>query len=173
MIYQFDVVDIIIVQSAARRMFVRRRAHMHRCEISAKKIQTVFRSYLCMINFLHSIADVLLVQSVARRWIALKKFKIIADKNAYLQYNSAITIQTIWRGFQCYTDYIFTMADIVIVQRTVRHWLAVSVTERLRIGKVDRAAAKIQSVWRGYKGHLSMLVTLVNIIIVQVSSLTT
>jgi hypothetical protein len=40
--------------------------------IAATIIQAFWRSYDCQISFLHTMADVLIVQSVVRRWLALK-----------------------------------------------------------------------------------------------------
>merc|ERR1719223_1854105 len=70
-----------------------------------------------------------------------------------------------------YTDFIFTIADIIIVQRTARKWLAVrevnSIREARDFAINTQAATSIQKVWRGYKCHMNMIYTLVHIIIVQ------
>jgi hypothetical protein len=63
-------------------------------------------------------------------------------------------------------NFIFALADIIIVQRTVRQWLAM---KELKLLKKGMRATKIQAFWRGYKAREMMLYDLVDIIIVQVS----
>ena len=60
------------------------------------------------------------------------------------------------KGFdstQCYIDYSFTMADIVIVQRTVRQRIAKRRVAEMRDARFhaleNRAATEIQKIWRG------------------------
>eukprot|EP00555_Chaetoceros_dichaeta_P007008 CAMPEP_0198258590 /NCGR_PEP_ID=MMETSP1447-20131203/7968_1 /TAXON_ID=420782 /ORGANISM="Chaetoceros dichaeta, Strain CCMP1751" /LENGTH=589 /DNA_ID=CAMNT_0043945743 /DNA_START=277 /DNA_END=2046 /DNA_ORIENTATION=+ len=63
------------------------------------------------------------------------------------------------------------MADVVIVQRTVRQRLAskqVAVLRQERDFTIEnRAATDIQKIWRGYHAHMGMLFTLVHIIVAQ------
>jgi hypothetical protein len=119
-------------------------------------------------NYLHTIADVFIVQSVARRWLAQRLAKRMREDRIE---NAAITIQRTWRGFRCYMDYIFTVADIVIVQRNVRYFLANRRVRRLRKIRDEKnnnkAATIIQKNWRSYHAQLSMLYAVVNIILVQ------
>merc|ERR1711933_321580 len=44
---------------------------------------------------------------------------------------SATIIQSAWRGFISYTDYVFTLADIITVQRVVRGYMT-----RQHVGKM-------------------------------------
>jgi len=191
--YQFDIVDIIIVQSIFRRRSAQR---LHASIIHKKHteaavvIQTCWRTYDCTMTYLHSIADILIVQSVVRRWIAMRFVPLyraeVHNRNAVTiqtvsrgwsarmmlkKMKASIQIQSAWRGFQCYIDYIFTMADIVIVQRTVRQWLAVrhvnAIRKRIKKDNYNAAATRIQKIWRGYHAHMAMLFTLVHIIVVQ------
>ena len=144
--YQFDIVDIIIVQS----IFLRRAAQrLHTAMLfkkytqSATAIQTAWRIYNCTMTYLHSIADILIVQSMVRSWIVMVFVPLYQEAvhnngalmiqttfwghNFCLQVDrmrASIVIQSTLRGFQCYIDYIFTMADIVIVQRFVRQQIA-------------------------------------------------
>ena len=157
---------------------------------AATKIQSHWRAYDCTMNYLHTMADVLIVQSVVRRWLSIRfvneyraelmnlmaitiqKFvrgwKAQSDLKAY---KSARKIQKIWRGFQTYTDYLFTIADIIIVQRTMRQWLACRRVNEMRRIRDNHAAVCIQKIWRGYSSHMNMILSLVNIIIVQVRRL--
>ena len=78
---------------------------------------------------------------------------------------AAATIQAAWRCFQCYTDYIFTLVDVLTVQRTARKWLA---RRRTMILRRRLAALKIQTQWRRKHAQLQLLYDLVHIIMVQV-----
>ena len=191
--YQFDIVDIIIVQSIARKRACQKRYAamlLKKHTKAAIVIQKNWRSYDCTMNYLHSIADILIVQSVVRRWIAMRfvpKYRVeLHNKMAtriqtaarawvarhkHNKYKAAKKIQKTWRGFKVYMEYIFTVADIVLVQKTVRVWLAKRYLEQLKIRRgqerLENAAVTIQKVWRGYQAHMNMLFTLVHIIIAQ------
>ena len=187
--YQFDVVDIIIVQSIARRKFAYKAAvkrDAERREKCAIKIQSTWRSYDGSMNYLHTLADILIAQNVVRRWVAMKNYPRLLEKRrcdsavqiqsafrgyrardeyqATKEYLAAVDIQRAWRGFQCFTDYIFSLADVVVAQRTARAWLAKRRTQELREVK---AATTIQSMYRGNKVQMTYLYTLIHIIIVQ------
>ena len=169
--YQFDIVDIIIAQSVVRRRGAQRRyAAMifNKHDYAATVIQKYWRCFDCSMNYLHTIADVLIVQSVSRRWLAQRLAKRMREDRIE---KAAITIQRSWRGFRCYMDYIFTVADIVIVQRNARYFLANRRVKRLRQLRDENnsinAAIIIQKNWRSYHAQLSMLYAVVNIILVQ------
>ena len=193
--YQFDIVDIIIVQSIARRraaiQLVRNTRREKVCN-AATTIQKYWRSYDCTMNYLHCVADVLIVQSVVRRWSAIR---FVKDYREALHYEmsmriqmcvrswlsrtrvkkqrAARDIQKAWRGFWCYSDYVFTLADIIVVQKTVRGYQArkkATVLDQSRNEKRQYdGAVMIQKTWRGYTAQMEMLFNLVHIIIVQVS----
>ena len=144
--YQFDIVDIIIVHS----IFLRRAAQrLHTAMLfnkytqSSTAIQTAWRTFNHTMTYLHSIADILIVQSMVRRWIAMVFVLLYQEavhnngalmiQTTFLGHSAclradrmraSIVIQSTLRGFQCYIDYIFTMTDIVIVQRFVRQQIA-------------------------------------------------
>jgi abnormal spindle-like microcephaly-associated protein len=110
---------------------------------SAKLLQATWRSCAARISYQVEIVDIIITQSVARRWLACRYANSLRDLELFgpasiiqatwrgrvgrqlLKKNiSAQKIQTIWRGFRCYTDYVFAMVDILVVQRTARVWLA-------------------------------------------------
>ena len=76
-----------------------------------------------------------------------------------------------WKGFKQYIEYVFTIADVVLIQKNTRRWLAKRHVERLKIQRANEglnvAATEIQRIWRGYQAQMNMLYTLVHIIIVQ------
>ena len=215
--FQFDIVDIIIVQSIVRRKaasVIFQKLMYEKQTAAATKIQSHWRAYDCTLNFHTDMADIILVQSIVRRWLAIRLtddyraemnyfaatkiqtywrmrecrldfFNHLAARKIqtywrmrecrldYLEWGAATKIQKVWRGFMTYTDFIFTIADIIIVQRTARKWLAVREVNSMREARdfaiSTHAATSIQKIWRGYKCHMAMIYTLVHIIIVQVS----
>eukprot|EP00979_Chaetoceros_neogracilis_P010928 scaffold2620_cov217-Chaetoceros_neogracile.AAC.1 len=167
LVYQFDIVDIIIVQSIARRkaaIDLTNGIRFKTVNNAAIVIQRYWRSYDCTMNYLHSVADILIAQSVVRRWTAQPRTKMRKEK-------AARDIQKTWRGFWGYTDFVFTLADIIIVQKTVR---GIQTRKRVAIMANTRndqnaynAAVMIQKKWRGFSAQMDMLFNLVHIIIVQ------
>ena len=75
--YQFQIVDIIIVQNIFRQkaatIIFKERLYKKRCN-SILKNQTLWRSHSCLEIHIITIGDILIVQSVVRRWLALRLF---------------------------------------------------------------------------------------------------
>jgi len=195
--YQFDIVDIIIVQSIARKkagMNLYKKMREAKLEHAAITIQKCWRSYDCTMNYLHAVADVLIIQSVVRRWIAtsfVQKYRedlhykmairiqmcvrSWLSKTRVKKQRGARDIQKTWRGFWCYTDYVFTLADIIMAQKTVRAYQARKRVSAMAAARDEKeqyeSAVAIQKIWRGYSAQMEMLFSLVHIIVVQVSCL--
>jgi hypothetical protein len=150
---------------------------------SAKLLQSTWRAYSARITFQIEIVDIIIVQSIVRRWSAarfaqnLRNMELFGPasmiqaawrgrkaQNELKKNLAARKIQTAWRGFQSYTDYIFSLVDILVVQRTARVWLAKRAANKIRKGN---AATKIQCCWRRHKAESTLLYSLVHIIIVQ------
>merc|ERR1719327_2185708 len=104
--------------------------------LAAIIIQAKWRSYDCKLNFLHFLADVLIVQSTIRRFLAQRKVK--AMKNA-----AALKIQSAWRGLICYIDY-HEHLTVRRIQSAWRGYVCRRNYER------EKAAIRIQSSWRGF-----------------------
>lgn len=154
------------------------RGHKARREMKASftavsLIQSTWRSYSARMSFQFQIVDVIIVQSIARRWAACRRTKILKHmEHGPAGHSAAQKIQASWRGYQCYTDYIFALVDILVAQRTVRQWLAVKKANALRQEtKQEKAAIQLQKQWRRHKAQLTLLYSMVHIIIVQVSLL--
>lgn len=133
-------------------------------EKASKAIQTWWRCQVMRVRYRGLIDYVTFCQSVVRRWRTRRDYSRARD----LRRNSAaVKIQATWRGFQGYTDFIFSLVDVIVVQRTVRQWLAKREAGlRLR----ERSAVKLQSNYRRYKAQMRLLVSLMHIIQVQVST---
>ncbi|GKZ01271.1 hypothetical protein MPSEU_001078100 [Mayamaea pseudoterrestris] len=162
---------------------------------SATSIQAAWRSYDCAMEYLRVVADLLIVQSVARRWLATRRVQAVKNKSAlkiqkavkgylarvYLQsrreeLNAAVNIQRAWRGFVVYTEYCFTIAYVVVCQSVVRRMLAVKSCAKMQIvrkrhavrviqtfarqqlAKRIRASVQIQCFWRGFLGQAQYLI---------------
>ena len=181
--YQFDLLDIIITQSAWRRRCARREARRRRHAIwvrCATRIQSQWRSYDCTMNYLHYLADVLVIQSAVRRFLAWKRVERLRchaatviqssvrgfiNKRSLLEFLSARKIQTLWRGYTCYhgrkayfaarciqacwRGYVsFRDATGAIAARLIQaHWRGHLCCRRLRHYK---AARSIQASWRRF-----------------------
>ena len=152
---------------------------------AARTIQKTWRSYDCQMNFLHFLADILIVQSTIRRFLVQRKVKAMKNDAAtsiqsawrglicYIDYHehltvrriqsawrghvcrrnykrekAAILIQCSWRGFLFYADYMFELSDIVVVQKEIRGWLAKRAVDRRRCEVRNFAATTIQKHWR-------------------------
>lgn len=124
-----------LIQKSWRGLIAFRNTKEH---LSARKIQTVWRMYKAATQFeQHRSAKS--IQSIWRMYYATHQ---------YVMLKAAIKIQATWRGFQGYTDFIFCLVDLLLLQRNVRKWLAIRKTTTLRF---QRSSTHIQSLWRGYK----------------------
>jgi hypothetical protein len=109
MSYIYDLYCVIVAQSVARRYLAfyesavrlanvlyiqaiyrgyRVRSELMRYvqqgqEVAATMIQAQYRSYDAQMNLINTLADILIVQSVARRWLVLKKLKRVNLQDSY------------------------------------------------------------------------------------------
>lgn len=129
--------------------------------VAASRIQAICRSYRARANYQVQVFEIVMVQCMLRRFLAQKE----AETKRLVNMNAAARkIQATWRGFQGYTDYIFALVDILVLQRSMRKWLA---KKRVNSMLQERAAVKIQAQWRRQTALIGMLYDLVHIIIVQ------
>jgi hypothetical protein len=152
------------LQSVIRGWLARKRLEvlkLHEMNEAAIRIQSMFRAFLSQLHFEFDVVDIIIAQSAVRRWKAYK----VASKLRFGKQNEAATeIQRIWRGSHVYTNFIFSIADILVAQRTVRMWLA---KRELRRRRLQSSATKIQAQWRQYSSQMTALYRLVHIIVVQ------
>ena len=124
-------------------------------------IQAQYKAHVGQIAYKHTVSNIVLTQSVARQFLANKEMQ--KRRSAEID-KAARRIQATWRGFQGYTDYIFALVDILVLQRSMRKCLAVKKVNSIRR---NQAAVKIQAQWRRQKALIGMLYDLVHIIIAQ------
>ena len=134
---------------------------------AALRIQCHWRSFSCTLRFLQHIADVLIVQSVVRRWLAslrvsrLKNVSALRIQTAVRSHqamllvsdlrdrkNAALTIQRVWRGFLVYASFMFAVADIVVIQSLARRWLAATKSRNIKKIRMKHGALVIQKYYR-------------------------
>lgn len=147
---------------------------------SAVAIQANFRRYLAQqMAYQFDIIDVIIVQSIARRWktqrvlssvrlqcfarccIAKSRFsKKLAMHTLVVRHKSATKIQARWRSHTAQMNLLEYIAATRI-QAQFRSFIA----------REQRSAMKIQSVWRSYSAQVHMLISIVNVIVIQVSLL--
>jgi hypothetical protein len=141
------------IQSIVRMYLQRVKCTNHQATIASIKIQAKWRSYDCQMNFLHFLADVLIVQSTIRRYLVQKKVK--AMKN-----HAAIVIQRTWRGLICYIDY----HEYLTVRRIQSAWRGYVCRRNY---KREKAAIVIQCAWRGFLFYADYMFELSDIVVVQ------
>jgi myosin heavy subunit len=149
--------SIIAIQSWWRGL--QARDHVDKMDYSAVAIQSQWRRYLAQMTYQFDMIDVIIVQSVARRWrdrralatmrlqsfvrvmIAKKRLSEKKSMHALItRHTSATMIQARWRSH--------------IAQSQLLYYIA---------------ATRIQATWRSYTAQVDMLVTIVNVIVIQVS----
>jgi IQ calmodulin-binding motif len=148
----YDLVyRIVMVQARARGWVTRFRIRRHYAQVesaaqlkAAHKIQTWWRGQSSRMLYQFLRHDTIVTQSTIRCYLAKQHVNRLREVRAIA---SATKIQAIWRGFHGYTEYIFCLVDILLMQRVVRCWLAKREVQEKRD---HRAATKIQTIWRCY-----------------------
>ena len=147
----------------------------------ATVIQASWRRFITHLSYQFTIVDIIIVQSVFRRWKALKQYTQERRENLDVR---IIRIQSLWRSYSCSMTFVKTILDVLIIQSLIRRWLAVRRCQRIKglqyriqgelhhddkvVADGHGAAIIIQKVWRGKKTQLSFVYDLIKIIISQV-----
>lgn len=142
---------------------------------SARAIQKTWRSYDCQMNFLHFLADILIVQSTIRRFLVQRKVKAMKNHAAaviqrtwrgfvcfadYEEFKAARKIQSAWRGLVCYIDY----HEHLTARKIQSAWRAFVCRRNY---KREKAAIRIQCTWRGFLLYADYMFELSDIVVVQ------
>jgi hypothetical protein len=90
-------------------------------EHSAITIQKHFRSYSARQLLLHDFVQVILVQTLARRFVSRRLVNRMRQQNEVEKSNRAATrIQSAWRGFWQYSHYVILQYEVVRIQSVIR-----------------------------------------------------
>lgn len=126
------------------------RLRQNTCNAAAAKIQATWRGSTTMDRYLHTISHIVLVQALARRWIASKLSNDVQEEK---RMTSATIIQARWRASSAKDVYMTKLLDIIQVQTIVRRVFAQKIMARLKEEKNTREAAAatlISSAWRSH-----------------------
>lgn len=163
---------------------------------AAIKIQATWRGFTTLDQYMQTILDVVVVQSLIRRWMATECLQGLREEKRLAEDSAATIIASAWRGYICNSDYKRTVegkpscfslgttnihfnltcnifwivlhaADIILCQSIARRNNALSQAAVLRNDNRKRAAISIQSSWRSYSAETQYLQTVVDIIVIQ------
>ncbi|KAL3805691.1 hypothetical protein HJC23_005935 [Cyclotella cryptica] len=121
------LIGIILFQSLFRRMSAMKKTEalrQRRLQASATVIQARWRGHISMIRFTWKMYDIILVQSLARRWIASRRADELGQKRFQTEMAAATKIQSHWRSFYKYTEYMITLGDVILCQSVIRRHFA-------------------------------------------------
>jgi hypothetical protein len=163
--YQTVLRRIIVLQAVARRI-PPRTAYVEHLTIeqafllatSATVIQSQWRGNCCASKYDLAIRDVILVQSMARRWLAIADAKMNREER-----DAAVIIQSRARGRCARLKYVNTLRKIGICQRVVRKWRSARDVEQRRVEneqkEEDEAATQIEAAWRRFADRREYVMT--------------
>jgi hypothetical protein len=124
-------------------------------------IQSFARANAERKRYLSDLRRILMCQSAIRRWLGCRRLDELrrakkeedsatiiqtwrrwtVERQKFLQYKrvkaAATKIQAAWRSFVCFSDFVFTISDIVMIQRLARYYI-----------RRVRSATLIQTTWR-------------------------
>jgi hypothetical protein len=93
------------------------------------RLQSLWRSYSCSMKFVKTIIDVLIIQSLIRRWLAVRRCQRIKGLQYRIQgelhhddkvvadgHGAAIIIQKVWRGKKTQLSFVYDLIKIIISQ---------------------------------------------------------
>ena len=148
----YDLIySIVLVQAEVRGWLTRFRIRRHLAQVkaaaeleAARKLQTWWRSQSARMLYEFLRYDTVVAQCAVRRHLAKRRTSVLRQQR---QIKSAIKIQAVWRGIQAYSAFIFYLVDIMLIQRSVRCWIAKRDVQQRRM---MRSSVQIQSAWRRY-----------------------
>lgn len=126
-------------------------------QLAATQIQSAFRRHRSQIEFWIDLSDIVVCQSVVRRFSALKLCSKL---------KSAIIIQATWRRFLASEYYILVLSDVIVCQSVVRRRIAVMKYNDLLVRR-DVAAVAIQKIHRGFSTRIKYLIVVADVMLIQ------
>ena len=143
-------------------------------------IQSVARAHAERKRYLSDLRCIVMSQSAVRRWIGCRRIdelrrakqeidsaikiqtwrRCCVERQKLLQHKrvraAATKIQAAWRSFVCYSDFIFTISDIVLIQGLVRSYL-----------RRKQASTLIQTTWRAFACKVDYMKTWQDVVTIQ------
>lgn len=150
--------------TSAKKLQARWRCHFDNSKyvhyMAARKLQTKWRFFTAYHAF-RQYKAALRIQTNWRRHQAMEDYH---DLRVVM--GSVIRIQSAWRSFVCYTDYIFTLADIVTVQKMARGRAQRKIAAKLSAERERQRALQkrwdsaltIQRVYQGYLARSTVII---------------
>jgi hypothetical protein len=136
----------LFVQQAARQLEMQMQAA--REEAASVKIQTFLRGSSRRISFCNTVIDVVIVQSVIRRWSASR-----GVNKMQVRCRAATKIQAWIRGRCDYYEFMLVVSAAVMIQALIRRNHAMKNLEHLRVERHQievAAATKLSVQWRRF-----------------------
>jgi hypothetical protein len=184
--YLITLDSVITCQCAVRAMQARRRLNEARVtkmsneNESATKIQSVFRGYAVRIEYIITVSSIITCQSAVRTLLAKIELKELQQMQWAKEDSAATLIRAAYLGFTARMNYFLTVADIIAIQRYARGHNARTVVNELRAKKRirqmaveeleetrEKAAIKIQKVFRGFVVYEFAITSLANAIYIR------
>lgn len=112
---------ILQIQCVARSLIAKNIWNEAKIERSATTIQKHFRRHSARQLLLHDFVQVILIQSLARRFVSRRLVKRkLAQKATTQSHDAATLIQSAWRGFWEYSHYVILQYEVVRIQSMIR-----------------------------------------------------
>lgn len=147
----------LFVQKAARQLELQMQAA--REEAASVKIQTFLRGSSCRMSFCNTVIDIVIVQSVIRRWSA---GRVVNEMQA--RRRAATKIQSWIRGRFDYIEFMLVVSVAVMIQTLIRRDQAMKKLEHLREERremEEAAATKLSTQWRRFAARIKYFNTLI------------
>jgi len=154
--YILTVSSVITCQSVVRRRIAMkefeklRQIQREKEYVAARKIQSAHRGSLTRIDYNIKVTSIIMCQSVVRRMLGrneLKRLKQICQAAA------ATKIRAVYLGYTTRLNYVFTVADVITIQKSFRGIYARKVTRELRHLRDEQRATRIQTIVRGARAR--------------------
>lgn len=164
--YVSMVSSIMIIQAVARMLPQRKKFQSHlrekreaiEKESAAIAIQSRWRSHACRHEYILTICDVIVVQSLVRRWANARRAEA-----KLIERNAAIVIQSRSRGSSAKRQYDRMLENVLRCQCLLRMWRAVRYVEKMKANKREakehQAAITIESAWRCRRTRKEYVIT--------------
>ena len=88
--------------------FVGQKRELRRMD-AAKRVQASWRGFATQNQYVTTLSNIVLIQCVVRKWIALNHFRRLKDEKLLAENNAATMIQSIYRSFVSRREYVITI----------------------------------------------------------------